>query len=281
MPIHRTIELQSISDSEFAEIDAAVMRCAYASRNHFGRLFDERIYENDIAARLRAEGFEVFTQVPVKLTHGSFEKSYYLDLVVNQMLYELKAVAALISEHSAQALHYAMLQDIRLVKLLNFGEDDVRGKLLKNALHGMSRHQPTQRKSGWHPLGANCEHLVSHLKELIRDWGTHLDCRLYEEALVHHFGGEAHCMHRAEIISGERILGTHPVQFHSPRHAFVVTGFSKDQERYRQHLRVLLAHAPSLEAIQWINLNRSRLEITTMTSDGELDNRMADSRKIF
>ena len=274
MSIHRTIELQSVSDSEFAEIDAAVMRCAYASRNHFGRLFDERIYENDIAARLRAEGFDVVTQVPVKVTHGSFEKAYYLDLVVNQMVYELKAVAALLSEHSAQALHYAMLQDIRLVKLINFGEDDVRGKLLKNALHGMSRHQPTQRSSGWHPLGENCERLVSHLKEVIRDWGTHLDCRLYNEALLHHFGGEDHCLHRTDVTSGGVVLGTHPVQFHSPRHAFVVTGFSKDRERYHQHLRVLLAHASSLDGIQWINLNRSRLEITTMTSDGELDSRM-------
>ncbi|GEM_PF-6592892 len=47
IPIHRALELQSISDSRFAEIDKEVMACAYATHNHFDRLFDERVYEND------------------------------------------------------------------------------------------------------------------------------------------------------------------------------------------------------------------------------------------
>ena len=89
MPIHRTLELNSVTDDDFAGIDAVVMQCAYASQNHFGRLFDERVYENDVAARLRAEGLQVYTQVPITLTHEVFEKVYFLDLVVNQMLYEL------------------------------------------------------------------------------------------------------------------------------------------------------------------------------------------------
>ncbi len=272
MPIHRTLELQSISDKAFAEIDEVVMRCAYASQNHFGRMFDERIYENDLAARLRAEGFEVHTQVPIKVSHGSFEKTYYLDLVVNQMLYELKVVSVLLPEHDAQALNYAMLQDIRLVKLLNFGEAEVRGKLLRNAVGEPERHQPTMRKTGWKPLGARCEDLIGHGKELIRDWGTHLSSTLYTEALVHHFGGEDHCVQRMELSSGEVSLGTHPVQMHDECHGFVVTGFTRPQSGYRQHLEVLLQHAPTLKGIQWINLNHSRLEVTTIQP--EIDKRM-------
>ena len=115
MPIERTLQLRSVTDTEFDLIDEAVVRCAYASQNKFGRLFDERIYENDVAARLRAEGFAVHTQVSVTLTHSNFSKTYYLDLIVNEMLYELKVAAALAKEHQAQALHYAMLQDIRRV----------------------------------------------------------------------------------------------------------------------------------------------------------------------
>jgi len=71
---------------------------------------------------LRAENFDVHTQIPVLVTHGGFQKTYDLDLVVNQMIYELKVVASLMNDHDAQALHYAMLQDVRLVKLINFGE---------------------------------------------------------------------------------------------------------------------------------------------------------------
>jgi GxxExxY protein len=264
MPIYRTIELQSITDSRFVEIDEAVMRCAYATQNHFGRLFDERIYENDLANRLRAESFEVHTQVPVKVCHGSFEKIYYLDLVVNQMLYELKVVGTLLREHDAQALNYAMLQNVRLAKVLNFGEVQVRGKLLRNALTEAERRQPTMRKTGWRPLGPRCEELIEYLKELIRDWGTHLDFRLYNEALIYHFGGETHCIQRTDLLSGIVKLGTHLVPFHETEYGFTVTGFTRPQHGYRQHLEVLLEHAPSLKGVQWINLNHARLEVTTI-----------------
>jgi hypothetical protein len=49
----------------------------------------------------------------------------------------------------------------------------------------------------------------------------------------------------------------------SPAHAFVVTAFSSHQPAYQKHLEVLLDHV-ALDGIQWINLNRSRLEVTTL-----------------
>ena len=263
MPIQPTLKFKSVSDAEFAVIDKAVMRCAYATHNKFGRLFDERIYENDLAARLRAEGFEVHTQVPISVTHGSFETNFKLDLVVNHMIYELKVVAALANEHDAQGLHYAMLQDVRLVKLLNFGASKVQGKLLANALTHADRYRPTLRNSGYRIITPHCERLVNHLKELIHDWGTHLSIHLYNDALVHHCGGEAHCLQRVELRCGPLVLGTHPVQFYSPGFAFVVTALSRDQAAYQQHLDVLLSHT-GLKGIQWINLNHSRVEITTL-----------------
>ena len=263
MPIQPSLNLQSVSDADFAVIDKAVMSCAYATHNKFGRLFDERIYENDLAARLRADGFDVHTQVPICVTHGSFQTIYKLDLVVNQMIYELKVVAALANEHDAQGLHDAMLQDVRLVKLLNFGASKVQGKLLANALSAPDRHRPTLRNSGWQIITPHCERLVNHLKELIHDWGTHLSCHLYNDALVHFCGGEAYCVQRVELKLGQLVLGTHPVLFYSPGFAFVVTALSRDQAAYQQHLEVLLSHT-GLKGLQWINLNHSRVEITTL-----------------
>ena len=263
MPIIPSLHLDSVSDQQFAEIDKVVMLCAYAVHNKFGRLFDERVYENDLAARLRAEGFDVHTQVPVSVAHGSFQKTYYLDLVVNQMLYELKVAAALVSEHDTQALHYAMLQNIRLVKLINFGESKVRGKVLPNAVRFEERFRPMLRKSGCRILTPNCERLLNHLKSLLHDWGTHLSSQLYNEALVHHFGGKAHCVRRVELNDGDRVLGTHRIQFYSDDQAFIVTSLQRDQAAYRSHLNVLLSHT-NLNTIQWINLNRARVEITTI-----------------
>lgn len=263
MPILPSLQLKPVSDDDFAIIDKAVMRCAYAAHNKFGRLFDERIYENDLAARLGAEGFVVHTQVPVMVAHGGFQKTYYLDLIVNDMLYELKVAASLTNDHDTQALHYAMLQDVRLVKLINFGERKVCGKLLPNALRVDERQHPTLRKSGVRFVTPQCERLVTHLKDLLHDWGTHLSSRLYNEALVDHFGGELHCLRRIELQAGPVILGTHPVQFHADGFAFVVTSLSRDQSAFQQHLNVLLAHT-KLKGIQWINLNHSRVEITTL-----------------
>jgi hypothetical protein len=179
------------------------------------------------------------------------------------MLYELKVVSILTSDHDAQALNYAILQDIRLVKLLNFGEVKVRGRLLQNALESKERRQPTLRKTGMTFLTPNCERLVSHFRALLHDWGTHLSANLYSEALVHHFGGEPHCVQRLELKDDQLTLGTHRVQFHSEDHAFIVTSLHRDQQAYRRHLDVLLSHT-RLKAIQWLNLNQGRVEITTI-----------------
>lgn len=106
MPIASAIPVRNLTREEFDERDAVVMRCAYASQNALGRLCDERVYENDLALRLQAEGFtNVSTQVPVTLTHEDFRKEYRLDLLVDDALYELKTVAALASQHDTQALH--------------------------------------------------------------------------------------------------------------------------------------------------------------------------------
>jgi GxxExxY protein len=269
MPIYQSLKLQNVSDQVFAEIDSAVMACSYATQNRFGCLFDEQVYENDLAARLRAEGLIVHTQVPLKLSFGGFEKSFYLDLVVNEMVYELKVVASLVGEHDAQALNYAMLQNIRLVKLINFGKATVQGRLLRNALLNDDRYRPAIDTTGYKPLGTRCDELTAHLRSLIQDWGTHLNCRLYNDALVHQFGGEINCRHRLEVIADGVRRGTHGVQQHDQNHSFVVTGFTKLQENYHQHLRVLLRHIPSINGVQWINFNHSRVEVTTIGPETE------------
>ena len=267
MPIHRTLEFKDPDDAEFALVDGAVMRCAYATQNRFGRLFDERVYENDLAGRLRAEGFEVHSQVVVTVSHADFHKTWRLDLIVRQMLYEIKVVTALVDEHKAQALNYAMLQNVQRVKLLNFGGPKVEGLLLRNAVSESRRHQPMFLLDGWRAQSPCCDRLVGHLRDLIEDWGTHLSTQLYNEALIHRFGGANHCLRRLEIRAEDRLLGTHPVQMHSPDHAFTITALTANLPAFRRHLETLLSHT-RLKAIQWINLNRSRIEITTLDRAG-------------
>src|SRR5580698_4024127 len=103
MPIHCPATLACLSEDEFEQLDYRVMGHAYASQNELGRFCDECAYEADLKARLLADGFRsVQTQVPVTITHRDFSKTYRLDLVADDALYELKTDTVLIGEHEAQ-----------------------------------------------------------------------------------------------------------------------------------------------------------------------------------
>ncbi len=56
MPIHPSLALRPITQEQFARLDYQVMRHAFDSQNELGRLCDEVIYQNDLAARLTAAG---------------------------------------------------------------------------------------------------------------------------------------------------------------------------------------------------------------------------------
>lgn len=264
MPILPSIAFDSISDQQFAAIDQSVMRCAYAVHNKLGRHFDEKVYENDLALRLRAEGHEVFTQVPVAVFHSSFRKTYYLDMAVDHVIYELKVVTSLSSEHEAQALQYAMFQDVRLVKLINFGDSKVQGRLLFNALRKDDRYHSEICFQRYRALTPKCERLVFLLEELIKDFGTHLSNQLYNDAFIDFFGGENECVRRLELHAEQVLLGSHSVQLYAPNCAFVISTLSRDQVAYSRHLKVLM-DLTSLYGIQWINFNRSKIELTTIS----------------
>src|SRR5260370_36668691 len=118
MPIHCSMTFAHQSADEFEKLDYLVMGHAYASQNELGRLCVECAYEADLKARLLAEGFRsVQTQVPVTVTHRDFSKTYFLDLIADDALYELKAETNLIGEHDAQLLNYMFLVGIRRGKL--------------------------------------------------------------------------------------------------------------------------------------------------------------------
>lgn len=241
MPVTCPLSLRNLTQHEFDERDAIVMRCAYGAQNALGRLCDERVYENDLALRLRAEGFSsVHTQVPVTVTHDDFEKVYRLDLVARDALYELKTVTGFVPQHDSQALHYAMLMAVNHAKLLNFRTARVQGRLRFNALMTAERRRVHWDDACWRPLSAECEVLRHRARALLEDWGACLDYRLYEEALVHFCGGEAACLRRVPVIRAGVELGSHAVQCHGDRVFFLVTAFNSEINVQRGHIERLL-----------------------------------------
>jgi GxxExxY protein len=269
MPIVCPLSLSPISDESFDKLDAIVMTCAYASHNDLGRLCDERVYENDIADRLRCQGIDrVHSQVPVTVSHDGFTKTYRLDLVVEDMVYEIKTVAALVGEHEAQAIHYAILLGIERVKLLNFRTPRVQGLLKRSPMHRVDRRLVTLDPGRWHPASSGCEALLRRLQEFVADVGAFLDARLYEEALIHFSGGELQCLQRMPLRREGLFLGTHRLACHSPGLAFVVTSFSDGAAAHERHLRRLV-NLTELRALHWFNFVHAQLEAVTLTKSKE------------
>ena len=111
MPITSSLPFGHTTQEEFARLDYLVMRHAFECQNQLGRLCDELIYQNDLAARLLAARVPVQTEVPVTVTCRDFAKTYSLDLAVaGAGIYELKTALGLVGEHEAQLLNYLFLR---------------------------------------------------------------------------------------------------------------------------------------------------------------------------
>lgn len=75
MSIKIASEIKRIDEQEFYEIDYQVTGLAYAIHNEIGRLWDEKIYQNELANRCRAVGLgNVKREVPVIVLYKDFCK---------------------------------------------------------------------------------------------------------------------------------------------------------------------------------------------------------------
>lgn len=263
MPIEYPRIFRNVSDAEFADIDRVVMGCAFASQNELGRVCEERVYENDMAARLRAMGkFDIHTQVPVIVSHGTFRKMYKLDLIVNGVLYELKALAMLTSVHEAQGFNYSALLELDRFKLLNFGSAIVEGRLKRCPFARLDRREVTISRGRWKPMSAKCESLIQQAEEFLRDWGGFLEAALYMESLLFWNGGEEACARRVPVYRDNIQLGHHNVNIIADDIAFEVTAL-ENPEAYEAQLCRLMQLLP-IRAWQWINIYHANMTVVTL-----------------
>ncbi len=269
MPIQCPVTVAALNADEFEKLDYRVMGHAYASQNELGRLCDECAYEADLKARLQDDGFRsVQTQIPVTVSHCDFSKTYRLDLVADDALYELKAETTLCGEHDTQLLHYMFLLGIQRAKLLNFRPPKVQGKIIATSLNQDQRRQFTASTERWSDLTLACAFLRQTMLALLHDWGAFLDFALYQEAMVDILGGPSNVERRVNVHRDQLELGGQRMLLPAPGVAFRITAFTESQGHIEHHLRRLLA-LTDLEAIQWINLNHSKIEFTTIKKMSE------------
>jgi GxxExxY protein len=264
MPITTGISLNPIKQEDFAKLDYQVMRHAFECQNELGRLCDEVIYQNDLAARLETAGLPTLKEVPVTVAHRDFTKIYWLDLVVAQAgIYELKTVTALVGAHEAQLLNYLFLCGSNHGKLINFRPVIVESRFLNTTLSQAERRQFSVEAEDWQEPNRTDVDFREGLVGLLQDWGGWLDLDLYTEALVHFAGGADRVAQMLPLTKGQSGLGKQRFHLLNPETAFRVTAMTDGAADYEHHLRSLLRISP-LRAIQWVNLARNRIQLVSL-----------------
>jgi GxxExxY protein len=100
----------------------AIIKCAYKVHNTLGSGFLEKVYENALLIELNKNGLEAIAQAPITVNYdGQIVGQYYADIIVNNVIIELKAVENIVPIHEVQLVNYLKATGIDVGLLINFG----------------------------------------------------------------------------------------------------------------------------------------------------------------
>jgi GxxExxY protein len=241
MPVHVHAPIRQLAEEEFSRVVYGVMRHVFEVRNEFGRCFDERTYQREIARRCGGQ-----TEVPVEVCHGSFRKLYYLDLVVEQgAVFEIKMAVAVSARHRSQLLQYLQLAELPCGKLVNLGGRSVSHEFVNNRLTLAERTRFEIDDALWDQSSADAADLQRQCVGLLRDVGTGLTSALYEEALICLLGGAGRVNCDVPIMSGTDQISSQQLPLIAATAALRLTTFDDDgRSRFASHLLRFLEHTP-------------------------------------
>jgi GxxExxY protein len=258
MPIKPGVEIKRIEDERFKTLAYDAMKCAFDVHNDFGRLFDEKIYQRELACRLK----NACCEVPIEVSFEDFRKTYYLDLLIEGgVLFELKTVECLNDRHRGQLLNYLFLTGLSHGKLVNFRPERVGHEFVNNPVTTADRRSFEIAAGDWEEV--ETQSLKDRLIALLRDWGVGLELGLYEEAAAHicaHVENETD----VEIRRHSHLLDVQRMRLAAPGLAIRFTALPPDAHgNYAVHLKRFIDHT-DLKAIQWINITRRLVQFITI-----------------
>lgn len=260
MPITLRTPVRRLTQAEFGELAYSVMGCVFEIHREMGRFFDEKIYKRELAHRHPA----VQLEVPIEVTHGTFRKLQYVDVLVDGGgPFEFKSVEAVTPRHPAQLLHYMLLAELPHGKLVNLRKESVEHEFVNTTLMHADRIRFEIEISQWNDATPGAAKFRELLTALLHDWGTGLDLQLYEEAMTHLLGGEARVLTEVEVCTPEHTLGYQNMRLAAPHVAFVLTALPEADADYESHSHRLVRHM-NLEAILWANISLKKVTFTVI-----------------
>lgn len=261
MPITVDAQLMKLSQAGFAEVSYGIMAEIFSLHRQLGRLFNEKVYKKALEQRIG----EFQTEVEVRVSFRDFHKSYFMDALASSgAVFELKAVETLHQRHRSQLLNYLLLTEIQHGKLVNVRAEKVEHEFVNATQTHADRIRFSSNDAAWHSSIGFGTAEKSLVLEMLHDWGTGLERSLYEEALIHFFGGEGTVACEIDVTHNGHFVSKQPAFLCAPDTAFKVTTFENDIANYRNDLSRFL-NKTSLETIQWINISRNRITFETVT----------------
>jgi GxxExxY protein len=262
MPIICQQTLNPLSREEFGRLSYDLMADVFAIRNKLGRFFDEKHYKQALALRRQ----DVILEVPVRVNHQTFSKTYFLDvLLASGAIIEFKATDALSQRHKAQLLHYLMMTDLEHGLLINVRPEQVAKAFVNCAIRRCDQLAFRVSATDWREEIPGGKVFRDVLIALLEDWGASLELSLYEEALTHFLGGESNVLRPVKIHLDGATLGQQMFRLAADRVAFKLTALVSrfSQQRFAHHARQLVRHT-DLDALLWANLGRHEITFSCL-----------------
>lgn len=259
MPIKPTIATRRISPEEFKHLAYDVMEQVYAIHNDFGRFFDERIYKQELAARMNS----VELEIAVDVIHQSFSKRYFADALVHRAgLFEFKAAEAIHDRHVGQTINYLLLFDLPHAKVINIRPGKVESRFVNCHQQLTDLRLPVVDDSDFDKSIAGAGPFRDTLDSLVADWGAGLELSLYVDAVTHFAGGEETAVQDVLVAGSKGPLGTQRMRLIAPDVAFHISGVAEPED-FAKHTHRLLKHT-KLKAIHWANITSSKITYVTI-----------------
>jgi GxxExxY protein len=113
---------------EYEALTREIIGAAMEVHGTLGPGFVEVIYQNALMHELRIRGFQIATEVDIKVVYKNLTVGRHrLDLLIDQkVVVELKAINIIGRVQFAQAISYLKATGIQVALIINFGEPALR-----------------------------------------------------------------------------------------------------------------------------------------------------------
>ena len=266
MPIAIDHPIRQLSEQEFHDLDFQIMKLAFDAHNRLGRFYDETIYKNELVALCQRAGLEVATEVKIGLTHDSFHKNLFIDLLIESgSINELKTARSIVAPYRVQTLGYLFLTGTRHGKIINFRPPSVEHEFVSTSLTPSERRAFSVTEENWSHESEPAAKLKAIVISLLKDWGAFLDTDLYREAICHLYGNGEDIIQPIEIKSGSAMLGKQNTPLLSATESFCVSSVRNGIPTYKTHLQRFMQHT-ALKHLHWININNLNVQLQTLSN---------------